>query len=347
MAAQIDEALGKIHQYLSESRELQDVHTDADTSSIEARLELTLQELQTRVQQQQAALEKIRASSTSSLPTTPSDEAREKLKQLLILKDVYKRLTPTEPFLPNKPSILPALLAACSLQQTIVGTKEAIASTQSQLQQKTALLRREEANLHDADLITMALESRIEKLQTQHTARTEQSPTELAHDLISAHRAQKLKYEDEMIRLSKAFDDFRTDYLAPMLAAEELGGPVVGSLLDVGEETLAAGFTKRGAAKKSKTILSDSTRQKRIDQIWGGKTYDDQPMSELESASDELRELMEDLFLTMTTVGSGGYHQLERDSAAARFLVRSKVAQFHPKDARKLRLIDFGRELDD
>jgi hypothetical protein len=28
-------------------------------------------------------------------------------------------------------------------------------------------------------------------------------------------------------------------------------------------------------------------------------------------------------------------------------LVRAKVAQFHPKDARRLRLIDFGRELDD
>jgi hypothetical protein len=45
--------------------------------------------------------------------------------------------------------------------------------------------------------------------------------------------------------------------------------------------------------------------------------------------------------------GPGVYVDLPRESAAARFLVRSKCAQFHPKDARKLRLIDFGGEIDD
>jgi len=265
---------------------------------------------------------------------------------LLVLKDTYRRLLPVEPFLPSKPSVLPALLAARNLQETIVGTKEAIASTQEQLRKTEQLLRREEANLHDANLITASMEARIERLRAQQTARTQLTPKQLAQDMIKAHRARKAKYDREVTRLAAAFDDFRTDYLAPMLAAEELGGPVVGSLLDVGEDALAAGFTaKTGVAKKK--ILADSSRQRRIDQIWGSKTYDDQPLSELESASNELRELMEDLFTTMTKSGPGAYHQLERDSAAARFLVRSKVAQYHPKDARKLRFIDFGRDLDD
>ena len=64
----------------------------------------------------------------------------------------------------------------------------------------------------------------------------------------------------------------------------------------------------------------------------------------------DLRELTEELVRSLMESGgdsSAAYVRVERDSAAARFLVRSRVAQFHPKDATRLRLIDFGGELDD
>jgi hypothetical protein len=148
--------------------------------------------------------------------------------------------------------------------------------------------------------------------------------------------------------------DFINDYLAAMIAAEELGGPVVGDMLDVEDDTLAAGFTKKGRAKSSKNPVSDKTRQRRIDQIWGKKTAvaddedEEEPPTEAEAADAEMRKLIENLFATLVGPGGGKtYFQLERDSATSRFLVRAKVAQFHPKDARKLRLIDFGRELED
>lgn len=61
-----------------------------------------------------------------------------------------------------------------------------------------------------------------------------------------------------------------------------------------------------------------------------------------------MRQLIGNLFATLRGPGGGKvYYPLERESAASRFLVRAKVAQFHPKDAKKLRLIDFGKELDD
>lgn len=41
------------------------------------------------------------------------------------------------------------------------------------------------------------------------------------------------------------------------------------------------------------------------------------------------------------------YIELKKDSAAVRFLVRAKVAVFHPKDARKLKLVDFGSNVED
>ena len=60
MATANNETLAKIQQYAAESQELHEAQMDIDTSSMEARLEHTVQELHARVQQQQAALEKVR-----------------------------------------------------------------------------------------------------------------------------------------------------------------------------------------------------------------------------------------------------------------------------------------------
>ncbi|KAF2456863.1 hypothetical protein BDY21DRAFT_45026 [Lineolata rhizophorae] len=134
-----------------------------------------------------------------------------------------------------------------------------------------------------------------------------------------------------------------------MVAAEELGGPVVGELEEVGDDELAAGFTAGGRVRRSRKApppVADGLRQRRIDEIWGpaGDEEEDE-RREKDAAGEEIQALIGELF--RASVSGGQYVQLERDSAAARFLVRAKVAQFHPKDARRLRLMDFGRELDD
>jgi hypothetical protein len=257
------------------------------------------------------------------------------------------------PFLPSQGSILPALLVARALQRNVHEAKEAIAATQIQVTQTDATLQREEANLQDANLLALTLESRIDKLRAQHEDRSQKTAAQLAKELIAAKRTQKNGYDEVMQTLGEALNDFINDYLAAMVAAEELGGPVVGDMLDVEGDTLAAGFTRQGRAKSSKKPVPEKMRQRRIDQIWGGKTVieeddEDEPPTEAEAADAELRQLIENLFAILTGPGGGkAYYQLERDSAASRFLVRAKIAQFHPKDAKRLRLIDFGRELDE
>lgn len=62
MAPPQDETLANIRKYAAEARELQDDPMDFDASRTEARLEQTVRELQARVQEQQAALEKVRVS---------------------------------------------------------------------------------------------------------------------------------------------------------------------------------------------------------------------------------------------------------------------------------------------
>lgn len=281
-----------------------------------------------------------------------SEDPWQKLQQLRTLKETYTQLKPTATFLPAPGSVLPALLAARSIQQNVQGTKEAIAGTQAQLIKAETRLRREEANLHDANLLTEAMVDRTGRLKTQQNDRFQKTTAQSARELIAAKRAQKEKCDTEMQRLGEAMNDFVNDYLAAMIAAEELGGPVVGDMLDVEDNILAAGFTKKGRAKSTQKPVSEKTRQRRIDQIWGNKAAvddgeEEEPPTEAEAADAEIRKLIEDLFATLVGPGGGkGYFQLERDSAASRFLVRAKVAQFHPKDAKKLRLIDFGRELD-
>ena len=67
------ETLQKIQEYATEARERQDHVVDYDASGTEARLAQTVKELQARVQEQQAALDRVRLlfSDTASCSPVP------------------------------------------------------------------------------------------------------------------------------------------------------------------------------------------------------------------------------------------------------------------------------------
>jgi hypothetical protein len=159
-----------------------------------------------------------------------------------------------------------------------------------------------------------------------------------------------------------------------MLAAEELGGPIVGEMMDVTPAVLAAGFSAQGKPKrtregkgkgkeKEKGDVDGDRRQRRIDEIWGinpranadedgerERGRDEKgEWDERTAAAAEMRDLAEQLLnalLEKDETGTDGFIEIERDTAAVRFLVRSKVAQFHFKDARRLRLVDFEKDIE-
>jgi len=356
MAQRLGESMERIRAYAAGSYDADDGKMALDASGTEALLRQTLKQLQARVEQQEAALAKLRSQSDFQVDAVAyaSGDPRKRLEQLITVRDAYQRLAPTVPFLPTQDSILPSLVAARSLQQNVQATKQAICGAQGRITKAETTLRQEEANLHDANLLAEAIKTRIQRLESQREDRSQRTAAQLARELIAAKRAEKERYDAEIQRLGKAMDDFINDYLSYMLAAEELGGPVVGDVLGVEDDMLAAGFTKTGKVRASK-VMTEKTRQRRIDQIWGGAAGatvadEDSPPTEAEAADAEMRQLLGSLFAAWQGQGPGGgkgYHLLERDSAASRFLVRAKVAQFHPKDAKKLRLIDFGKELDD
>lgn len=245
-------------------------------------------------------------------------------------------------------------MAIRNTDRCIKETQESIVKTEGDFKKAKQRLEKEQADLNDAKLIQIGLQNRISSLEEEVEEQTQKTPAQIAREMIREVKRKQTYYDGETGKLVKAFNGFIDDHLAAMLAAEELGGPIVGEALDVDEDMLEGGFSTQGKAKKLKANGNDDKRQHRIDEIWGPRPSQDrrtkEPWNEKRAAAAEMRELTEQLLNSLVEAegnGPGAYVDLQRESAAARFLVRSKVAQFHPKDARKLRLVDFGSEIDD
>jgi hypothetical protein len=192
--------------------------------------------------------------------------------------------------------------------------------------------------LSDARLLAAALGARASRLEAARARRARLTAAERADAAARAGLERAARLDGEAARLRRALDRFVRERVGALVAAEERGGPVAGSLAGGG-----------GGAEDDDD--GGGRRQMRIDEIWGsgggGREAAAGAPSEVRAACDEVAALVDGLLRALAGESeSGVYVELRRDSAAARFLVRAKVAQYHPKDARKLRLVDFGRELD-
>ena len=294
----------------------------------------------------------IRArTSASDITTEYPDDTAGQIRQLQIIKRAYASLTPSEPQLPLTNSALPALLALRAAQRLITDSADQIRKTHSLLQSARSRLSKEQSDLQDASLLTKALETRIDLLRNTRSSKFQESPDDAARALIETEGTRKGTYDRDTKLTMRALVRFINSTLAPMLAAEELGGPVVGDTLDVTEEMLAAGFNNQGKPKRSKAPINEDKRQRRIDDIWGLQGEDGQfeenPRNESQAAGEEMKALVEELLNAESEDGTGPWIRLERESAASRFLVRSGVALLHRTDAKRIRLVDYAREVDD
>jgi hypothetical protein len=251
-----------------------------------------------------------------------------------------------KPDLPSPTSLIPTLLAARVISQTTRATKSAVNHNQDALFSMSRQVQHEESSVQDLVLLKSKLESRITLLRTQQTQQRAQPPAERAKQLIQSKQAQIHTFDNETERLRETLNEFIQSDLATMIAAEELGGPVAGEDINIDDSMLDAGFSASGKPTLKKVNAQDG-RQRQIDENLGAMKDGGSGDSEKDTAATEVLELVERLLAAMFGESEGGvYINLNRDSAAARFLVRAKVAAFHPKDARRLRLVDFGRELE-
>ncbi|EPE07965.1 hypothetical protein F503_00748 [Ophiostoma piceae UAMH 11346] len=333
----------------------------------------SIRELQHMVQREEIILADLRRSA-GAVPITSAAASLE------IMTSAYQKAARSAPFLPFPDSVLPALLALRKTHQVTAESEVYLAKgPDSPLEKARRGLAADKARLADQQALQTALEARVADLRTAAESRrsmtAEQRRREQQQETLAALRAKQREYDHDTAVLLKALKEFIQEQLGPMLAAEELGGPVVGGMVDIQTDDLAAGFSSQGKLRKS-SHKPDATpgtkgkqvdrRQRRIDEIWGkkprdagggeelsgdeGEGDDEEDRDEATVAAAEMQELTEELLNALASAGgnsAAAYITIARESAAARFLVRSKVAQFHPRDATKLRLIDFGRELDD
>lgn len=228
-------------------------------------------------------------------------------------------------------------------------------------------LEADRAALKDQNLIHEALVARIQSLQQEVSANSDVTHRDAVNEKRAELERKAKDYQKRKRQLMRDLLAFMERELAPLLVAEEMGGPVVGDLMDVDAHDLEAGFTAQG--KLRKTGKGDGGRdkgQRRIDEIWGnarearqdadgraGAERSNQrrrPLNDVEAAAEEMRWLTEQLLNKMTEAAGNtedAYVTIGRESAAVRFLIRSKVAQYHPRDISRIKLIDFGRELEE
>lgn len=326
----------------------------------EANLERTIRELKRMTAEAETTLNELKqniAQSGLPPPSTP-------LSSLHLLSRAYTTLSESDPtpLLPFPDSVLPALLALRKTQKIISETNSHLSSSAASLDKQKRQLEDLKSEVREQKELHHALQERVEALRKGMELRKEISPEDLAKEELGRLEGEKKKYDEETKKLVRELNWFIEEYLSPLLAAEEMGGPVVGEMMDLDSESLEAGFNAHGKLKKSRSKRGadeeGENRQRRIDEIWGAQ--DDQQdgrqgkrkreRDEASAAGAEIKSLIEKLLNKSMDAGgdsSAAYVRIERETAAARFLVRSKVAVFHPRDATRLRLVDFGRELDD
>lgn len=354
MSAQ-SQPLHKLQEYDAKTKRTNhgQVTVDGEEEDYKARLSKSLESLQNQVKQYEAALEKLRTTTSTLSIDEPSHDPQQRLQQLRTITAAYRSITSSEPLLPSPGSPLPALLALRKTLNMVDQSKNAAAETKVSLATSRMQFQQENTDLRDARSIAQALEARIENLRLQNEELLGKSAEQSAKDVIQEQQRRKRHYVTALEDLVKAFNTFVDEQLAAMLAAEDLGGPVVGDLVEIDGEMLRAGFNRQGKAKKTDpgNARTEAKRRSRNDEIWGFDAADQDEkasLSEKDAAQASFRSLTEDLLNAAAgEENSDPYIKISGESAAVRFLIRAKAAQFHPEDARKLRLVDLGREWDD
>ncbi|ROW18323.1 hypothetical protein VPNG_00324 [Cytospora leucostoma] len=315
-------------------------------------LERSRKELQKKVEQLKRENEKLDAISERAHGQLGSDGTIGAKKHLDAVAAAYRDVAASKPFLPFPDSVVPALVALRTTNSTITESRNFLDSQKVSFQEAQDRLEIEKSNLTDQKALTKALENRTQALRHGIESRTAMSPNQVARKRILELKRNVKETDASTANLLKALKKFIDGPLASMLAAEQSGGPVTGEMMDVDSEDLEAGFNARGKRKKPKADAASDKRQRKIDEMFGGdqdKERQDEDNSDKQAtAREEMQRLTEELMNRLVDSEgstSDAYVDVPEESAAVRFLVRSKVAEFHPRDSKRLRLVDFGREI--
>ncbi|KAF3902454.1 hypothetical protein ABW21_db0201464 [Orbilia brochopaga] len=259
------------------------------------------------------------------------------------LKDGSDRFFTQLPWLPEEESGLNTLLTLRGVLRVIEESRKEITETERRVEDARRVLRREQNWVATAQEIEKELKRRITELEKLGRVNTSQDARD-KRNLVEYEKSRK-EMAAMSAKLAKELAKFVKGRLGVMIAVEEAGGPVVGSELDIRNLRQYLEVDDGSTGRRNKTAKARERGQRRLDELWGsggGEEGGEESVDPEKKAGEELLELIETMLNKMLEDNPHAYTKLSRDSAASRFLVRSFVASLHPKDAMKIRLLDFG-----
>ena len=218
----------------------------------------------------------------------------------------------TTDYLAPPASPLNTLLALRTVLAAATNTAAALPRTRDAGDRARAELAAARRELRAEAELREALERRICEL--------ERAPDEPADG-----RAEARALADKTRRAIRALNGFFAEHLAQVLEIEELGGAIAG-VAEV-EADGAKVLKRRGGGQLT---LEEAFRCEKGTE---------------EGIEVELKRVVQELM--NKSLEAEKYVVLERESAVSRFLVRAKVAEFHPRDARKIKMVDFSGTFED
>ncbi|KAK6503334.1 hypothetical protein TWF481_008357 [Arthrobotrys musiformis] len=250
------------------------------------------------------------------------------------------------PWLPDDDSGVNTLITLRSVLRVIEANRKGVTDAERKVEEMKKVVRREKGWVGTAQELERELDRKISELE---------GIDRLPEPVKRRERRQIEEYEKEAkemtrvsARLTKELQKFVKERLGAAVAVEEAGGSVIGSILNVVElkNYLDIESEEGKTGRKTKALKAKERGQKRLEEIWGGQDEEGAAVGRDEKAGEELLELIEKLVNTMLDDDPHAYTKLTRESAASRYLVRSFVATLHPKDALRIRLLDFGGKIE-
>ena len=314
--------------------------------------------------------------SDTTLPRQPSEDLREHLLQLHNIKNAFETLTPASPnavtLLPPD-SLFPGLLALRTVAQTVSNTRTAVQRTRKEIIYVQNELSRERVLLQDAREFGTNLKAQIGQISDLFGSRSSTesglNKHEEEEDRVRTYLFAALEAQEQRVgtirqgteHLKRAISLFSRERLAPILLEEELRRPDGGREPSVGSLNEANDYNDTGCEEKEgliplrlsrkRKIQEKTLRQKDFSYSWNHVQYKEDsslpnasldPSIAQERVLQEIEQLIKDLVGALRSGDTGTYITLKRVSSQARYLVSAKIAEIHPKDATRLRLVDFG-----
>ncbi|EMR09447.1 hypothetical protein PNEG_02389 [Pneumocystis murina B123] len=240
---------------------------------------------------------------------------RERLAWIKHYANIYEESSHTVDFTIDD-NFVTGLLARQKIEKNTTEARLTMEILEKRLKKTLSTIEREQKILEESKIIGSLLDQRLKKLEKQSQRSSQEILNECHMNVKEAERSVN-KFMRELVR-------FIDEELGDVLLAEQSGAAV--GYADLPEKKHAKLLAESGQTTLDKHI---SIEQK--DKF---------------TLCNSTKELLENLMNQSVLPGADPYIIVE-DSVIGRILLRSGLVMLHNKDARKMRLVEFQREIDE